>query len=64
MTPEYFVAAFHQGSRDASRDVDELGLDAARRIASKMRRGEHTPYADGYCVRVGELMRHPVTLKG
>lgn len=56
---ETYVAAFHQGSRQASADYDQFGIDYCRKVANKMRRGTDTPYADGYCVRVGELMRHP-----
>jgi len=55
---EEHVAAFYQGSRHASSDYDEHDLAWAQNVARKMRRHPtDTPYADGYCVRVGELTR-------
>ena len=62
---EEHVAAFYQGSRQASSDYTDGGPAYAHNIAQKMRRHPtDTPYADGYCVRVGELMRNqPTTTK-
>lgn len=59
MTAEQYVAAFHSGSRDASRDFDDFNLTFVQQAAAKMRREANcaTPYADGYCIRVGELTR-------
>jgi hypothetical protein len=62
---EQYVAAFYQGSRQASQDYDEFSLAHVQNVALKMRRHPtDTPYADGYCVRVGELLRsQPKELK-
>jgi hypothetical protein len=51
----YGNIARRQGATQAHSDIAEFGVAFAQQVASRMRRDNNTPYADGYCDAVWVL---------